>query len=209
MKNQNKTIIAGLMLLTMFSTSIAYNNVYAQTTDAVRPDLVRPTDVSVSDVLVSDISTIVPEISDVKPTDVFEVYPQVKFSGETDGWSIIGGYAFETKIYIEGKAVRGDDGKWKVKAEGKMKIEDRDVKLLLKGKAYNGHLRLHGTGVLDSGLEFRIHLSGSYAPTLVENEYALGFKGAYVKFSDNGFRIPLMQVGKASVYPVTNVADTQ
>ncbi len=196
-------------MLTLFTTAIAFNDVYAQTTDAAQPDLVRPTDSAVTDVLISDISDIAPELSDVKPTDVFEVHPQVEFKGETQGWAIIGGYAFETSIYIEGTAVKRTDGKWKVKAEGTMKVEDRDVKLLLKGKAFDGKLRLHGSGVLDSGLEFRISLVGNYAPSLVENEYALGFKAAKIKFSEDSIRIPLMQVGKAYVYPVTNVADTQ
>ena len=166
---------------------------------------VRPVAPRIADISSADVSALVPEIS----VDVFETASEIKFSGATEGWSLIGGYAFESEIEIEGTAVRGDDGIWQVQAEGKLKVGDREAKLLLKGRAYDGHLRLHGTGILENGQEFRIFLVGNYAPTIVEGEYALGFRGAYVKFSENGFRIPMMQVGQVSVYPVNHEADIQ
>jgi hypothetical protein len=146
-------------------------------------------------------SVLLSEISDVKPVDVLETESGVKFRGGTQGWSLVGGVALVSEINIEGTALRGDDGIWQVEAEGKLKVDKRDVKLLLKGKAYDGHLILRGTGTLEGGQEFRITLVGNYAPTLVEGEYSLGFKGAYVQFADNGFRIPMMQVGKVFVSP--------
>ena len=148
-----------------------------------------------------NISSLVPEISEVKPVDIFDTEPKVKFRGGTEGWSLIGGYAFDSGIKLEGTAIRGDDGVWQVEAEGKLNVQQRNAKLVLKGEAHDGHLVLHGKGILENGPEFRIVLVGSYAPTLVEGEYALGFKGAYVNFSDNGFRIPMMQVGKVFVSP--------
>lgn len=151
--------------------------------------------------VLEDSSVLIPEISEVRPVDVFENESKVKFRGGTDGWSLVGGYALDSGIYIEGTAVRGEDGIWKVEAEGKIKVEKREAKLVLKGQAYDGHLILRGTGMLDSGPEFRISLVGNYAPTLTEGQYALEFNGAYIQFSENGFRLPMMQVGKVFVSP--------
>lgn len=170
---------------------------FAQDTDAgIQVDVSRA-----ADARLADASAFVPEISDTKPVDVLETEPKVKFRGGTEGWSLIGGYALDSGIKIEGIAVRGDDGVWQVEAKGKMTVEKREVKLVLKGTASDGNLRLYGTGILENQQEFRTYLVGNYAPTFTEGEYALGFKGAYVKFSDSGFRIPMMQVGKAFVFP--------
>jgi len=154
----------------------------------------------VAETRLADSSEFISGISDAKPVGVLETEPKVKFRGGTEGWAIVGGIALASEIHIEGTAVRGDDGAWKVDAEGNLKVDKRDVKLVLKGKAIDGHLILRGTGMLEGGQEFKIVLVGSYAPTLVEGEYALGFRGAYVQFADNGFRVPMMQVGKVFVF---------
>ena len=160
------------------------------------------TDVSrVTDEKLAPESDFLSELSDARPVDILEIEPEVKFRGGTQGWSLIGNVALATEINIEGSAVRGDDGIWQVDAVGKLNVEKRDVKLVLKGKAHDGHLVLRGVGVLEGGQEFKIFLVGNYLPTLTEGEYALGFKGAYLQFSDNGFRVPMMQVGKVSVFP--------
>lgn len=146
-----------------------------------------------------DVSALVPQITDIKPTDVLDKESKVKFRGGTEGWSLVGGYALPSEIHIEGTAVRGDDGIWKVQAQGKLKVDTRDAKLDLKGQAQDGHLVLRGVGTLEGGQQFKIVLVGSYAPTLIEGEYALGFRGAWIQFGDNGFRLPMMQVGQVFV----------
>jgi len=146
-----------------------------------------------------DASAFVPQITDIKPTDVLDKESKVKFRGGTEGWSLVGGNALPSEIYIEGIAVRGDDGIWKVEAQGKIKVDTRTAKLDLKGQAQDGRLILRGVGTLEGGQQFKIVLVGSYAPTLIDGEYALGFRGAWIQFGDNGFRLPMMQVGKIFV----------
>jgi len=60
----------------------------------------------------------------------------------------------------------------------------------------------------EDGPEFRIVLRGNYAPTTVEGDYALTFNRSFVSFADNDIRIPLMQIGKVHVEPVTHEAVT-
>jgi len=145
-------------------------------------------------------STILFQTSDVRAVDVLENANEVEFSGKTEGWAIIGVHAVKSEIEIEGTAAR-EDGIWHVDANGTLEVGDREVDFVLKGRANNGHLRLHGTGALDD-TQLRIVLVGNYAPIHIEGEYTLGFKGAYVKFSQGGFRIPLMQVGTVTVNQV-------
>ncbi|MDH3611488.1 MAG: hypothetical protein OEM79_06980 [Nitrosopumilus sp.] len=158
-------------------------------------------DVPIDNGNLADVSDFIPKISDRKPVDVLDTESKVQFRGGTNGWALVGGYALESEIHIEGTATRGDDGIWLVESVGKLDVEKREATLLLKGKAYDGHLILRGTGVLEGGQEFKVILVGTYFPTQIKGEYALGFTGAYVGFGDTGFRIPLMQVGKAFVWP--------
>lgn len=142
------------------------------------------------------------ETSLVEPTevqDVFDTSNHIKFRGHTSGWVIVGGYAIPSEIDLQGNALRGDDGIWKIKSEAKINVGNRNASLDLQGRAVDGHLRLHGTGTLEGGQEFRIILKGGYAPTSISGEYALVFTNSYVEFADNGFRIPLFQSGKAYV----------
>jgi len=160
------------------------------------------TDVRVTDSRsISDVNTtdLFPQVTDVKPTDVLDKESKVKFRGGTEGWSLVGGYALPTEIHIEGTAVRGDDGIWQVEAQGKIKVDEREAKIDLKGQAQDGQLILRGVGTLEGGQQFKIILVGSYAPTLVDEQYALGFRGAWIQFGENGFRLPMMEVGKVFV----------
>ncbi|MFQ5440973.1 MAG: hypothetical protein ACE5DL_05865 [Nitrosopumilaceae archaeon] len=193
---KNKILLPAIAILiaTFAITPAISQQGFAET--GIRTDVSRVTDQKLAPA-----SDFLPEISDVKPIDVLETEPEVKFRGGTHGWSLVGDIALVSEINIEGNATRGDDGIWQVDVVGKLKVEKRDVKLVLKGKANDGHLVLRGVGLLEGGQEFKIFLVGNYLPTLTEGEYALGFKGAYVQFSDNGFRIPMMQVGKVSVFP--------
>jgi len=180
-------VIAAIALMPILSTQG-----FAQVTDA-------------------NVTTIDPRdfTSDVLPTDVLETYPEVQFRGGTEGWALVGGYAFPSEIGLHGTAVRGDDGVWHLKAEGELLVGEREATLVLRGAAHDGHLRLHGTGTLgEDGPEFRIVLRGNYAPTTVEGDYALTFNHSFVSFADSDVRIPLMQVGKVHVEPVTPDAVT-
>ena len=162
------------------------------------------TDVRVADsrnIIEVDAANLFPQVTDVKPTDVLDRESKVEFRGGTQGWSLYGGNALATEIHIKGTAVRGDDGIWQVEADGKIKVEQRVAKLVLKGQAQDGNLILRGLGTLEGGQQFKIVLVGSYAPTLKDDQYALGFSGAWIQFGDNGFRLPMMEVGKVFVSP--------
>ena len=134
---------------------------------------------------------------------------EVKFYGTTDGWAIIAGQAFDSKIeLVDGTAVRQDNGVWKVKSEANISVEDRKATLDLKGKAVNGKLRLHGTGTLEGGDTFRIILRGHYAPIHDQpGEFVLDWSMAKIQNMENGFRIPLVQNGIIHVEPVIPAVD--
>ena len=185
-----KRILLPTLLIATFAIVPALSQGFAETD-------VRVTDSQNTAEL--DTSAFVPQISDIKPTDILDTESKVKFRGGTEGWSLVGGYVLPSEIHIEGTAVRGDDGIWQVDAQGKIKVDKRVAKLDLKGQAHDGHLVLRGVGTLEGGQQFRIVLVGSYAPTLIDGEYALEFRGAWINFGDNGFRLPMMQVGKVSV----------
>jgi len=132
---------------------------------------------------------------------------EVKFYGTTDGWAIIAGQAFDSKIeLVDGKAIHQGSGVWKVKSEANISVEDRKATLDLKGKAVNGKLRLHGTGTLESGDTFRIILRGHYAPIHDQpGDFVLDWKMAKIQNMENGFRISLAQDGVIHVEPVISV----
>ena len=134
--------------------------------------------------------------------------PQVKFRGGTDGWAVIGNQAHESKIAMTGKAIRADNGVWKVTSEAEIKVSDRHAKLELKGKAVDGKIRLHGTGILDSGEAFRIGLSGTYTPVFNQpGDFVMVFNNAKIQFMDNGVNIPLIQSGIVHVEAVNPSTD--
>ena len=161
-------------------------------------------------------TSIVPDnVSSVKTDALLDVstespdrQAEVKFSGGTDGWAIIGGQAYASNIeLITGNAVRQDNGVWKVKSEAEITVGDRHAKLDLKGKAVNGKLRLHGTGTLD-GDSFRIILRGHYAPINGQpGDFALDWSMAKIQNMENGIRIPLFQDGIVYVEPVIPTVD--
>ena len=128
---------------------------------------------------------------------------QVQFRGGTDGWAIIGGQAHTAEIGIYGKAIRADNGVWKIKSEAEITVGDRHATLELKGKALHGKIKLHGTGSLDSGESYRIILRGHYVPVYGEQgEFVMAFKTAKIQFMDNGVRVPLIQSGIVHVEAV-------
>jgi len=133
---------------------------------------------------------------------------EVQFRGGTDGWAIIGSQAYDSKIELKGNAVHQGNGIWKVKSYADITVENRHAELELKGKAVNGKLRLHGTGTLDGGDSFRIILRGNYAPIYDQpGDFVLDWKTAKIQNMENGFRIPLAQVGEIYVEPASPVVD--
>lgn len=147
-------------------------------------------------------------------SDVSIAFPdrqaELKFDGETNGWAIIAGQAFPSKIVLDGNAVHQNNGVWKVTSSAKITVGDRiDIPLELKGKAVDGKLRLHGTGSLNGDDTFRIILRGHYASVDDSpGEFVLDFSTAKVQNTDSGLRIPLFQHGTIDVKPlISTVGD--
>ncbi|MGY5147495.1 MAG: hypothetical protein ACW9W4_05815 [Candidatus Nitrosopumilus sp. bin_7KS] len=142
-----------------------------------------------------------------RPVDTV-VRPQVQFDGTTSGWAIIAGQAHEAKIAIDGKAVRNDNGIWKVSSDAEITAADRHATLELKGKAINGKIKLHGTGTLDSGESFRIILRGHYTPVYDEQgTFVMAFTAAKIHSAENGIHMPLIQSGLVNVEAVNPSTD--
>ena len=159
---------------------------------------------------------IVPDLVSLEKTDAFSDISSespvdkavVQFRGGTDGWAIIGGQAYDSKIGITGKAIHQGNGVWKIKSLGDIAVENRHVTLELKGKAVDGKLRLHGTGTLDGGEPFRIILRGNYAPIYDQpGDFVLDWSMAKIQNMENGFRIPLAQNGVIHVEPVMSIEE--
>ena len=133
---------------------------------------------------------------------------EVKFRGGTDGWAIIGGQAFSSEIGISGNAIHQRNGVWKVNAEAEITVADKHAKLDLKGKAAHGKLRLHGTGTLDSGEQFRIFLRGHFAPVYDQpGDFVVAFTAAKIRLMETGVKIPLIQDGIVHVESVDPTTD--
>ena len=193
MKENNKKhslLFAVPVLAALVFGSIGTTDVFA---DGANNGLI-PTDVSSAiPSAFSDVSVESPDRKD-----------GVKFDGKTSGWAIIAGQAFPSNIELNGTAIHQNNGVWKVKSNAEISVGDRiDIPLELKGKAVNGKLRLHGTGVLDGGDTFRIILRGHYAPVHDSpGTFVLDFSTAKVQNMENGLRIPLLQHGLIDVEPV-------
>lgn len=136
------------------------------------------------------------------------VRPQVHFDGTTSGWAVIAGQAHEAKIALDGKAVRNDNGVWRVSSDAEISAADHHATLELKGKAINGKIKLHGTGTLDSGESFRIILRGHYTPVFDEQgTFVMAFTAAKIHTTNNGISIPLIQSGLVNVEAVDPSTD--
>ena len=147
--------------------------------------------------ILTTVSSVTDTFSDI-PITSLDGKAELEFYGETNGWAIIAGQAFPSKIVlVDGNAVHQNNGVWKVKSSATISVGDREnIPLELKGQAVNGKLRLHGTGSLDGDDTFRIILRGHYAP--INNSpggFVLDFSTAIVQNMDSGLRIPLFQYG--------------
>jgi hypothetical protein len=193
-KNKKLTLLLALPVIAAITLiPMATGDVFAENANTdVAKDRIATTDVA----------------RDALPTDSLERMAEAKFRGETNGWAIIGGQAFESKIGISGTAVHQVHGEWKVRSEGEIAVADKHAKLELTGNAFNGHLRLHGTGTLDTGEPFRIFLRGHFAPVYdQQGDFVVAFTTAKIHTLNDGVKIPLIQDGIVHVEPVDPSTD--
>ena len=147
----------------------------------------------------------------IRPDVIPDREPDVKFDAEANGWMLINGVAHESSTIIEsGYAYHIKNGLWKLKVDdAHFSVGDRDVTLDLVGKAKGHRMMLYGTGVLstnDDGTEnqIRVMLRGHFAPTSETGHFAIAFTQFGFHTMDNGKKLPLIQVGNATVYPNVN-----
>lgn len=148
----------------------------------------------------------------VRPDMVPDREPDVYFDADANGWLLIGGVAHESFTNIKhGKAYHIEGNHWKLHVdEATFSVGPRDVTMELVGKAKGHRLILYGIGSLgtnDDGTEkqFRVMLRGHFAPTPEQGHFAIAFSQFGYQTMENGKRLPLIQVGDATVYPNTNV----
>lgn len=126
----------------------------------------------------------------------------LKYSGKTSGWAILGGTAFPSSIAISGQGHNQGGGNWKITATGDLAVADRTAKLDMTGHVRGNQITLQGTGTLSDGTAIKIHIKGHYAATGNTNEFAIAFTNSHIQYMDNGARMPLMQVGSVMVTPI-------
>lgn len=128
----------------------------------------------------------------------------LKYSGKTSGWAILGGTAFPSSVGISGEGYNQGNGNWRITAVGDIAVADRTAKLDMKGHVKGNQITLQGTGTLNDGTAIKIHIKGHYAVTSNTNEFAIAFTNSHIQYMDNGARMPLMQVGSVTVTPIVN-----
>ena len=142
---------------------------------------------------------------DVRPYDMSPDRPaDLTFTGEAAGWTIIGGYALESKTILNGEAwhIRGDV--WKIHSKGTLEVANRSVDVEFKGFA-NGHrLTLFGTGYIGED-PIRVFIRGHYAPTVDYGVFAIAFNQMGVQNQNTGAKFTMAQVGEVIVTPLTDV----
>ena len=142
---------------------------------------------------------------DTRPYDVApDRAPDLTFSGEASGWTVIGSHAWKSSTILNGEAwhIRGDI--WKVHAKGTLNVADRSVEVELKGFA-NGHrLTLHGTGYVGED-PIRVFIRGHYAPTVDYGVFAIAFTQMGVQNQNTGAKFTMAQVGTVKVTPTGDV----
>ncbi len=126
----------------------------------------------------------------------------VHFDGNTSGWIILGGIAYQSNVHILGDATFTGEGVWDIDAEGRFEVVDRYADLKLSGFAVDDIIVLHGRGHIDTGEPVSVFLRGHFAPTHESGVFALAFTHASIYNVDQGERYPLMQTGSVNVYPV-------
>ena len=131
--------------------------------------------------------------------------PTIAFTGETEGWGLIGGIAHKSSISLhDGKAAKVGEHQWRLATSGTISVGDKTFDIHLKGKAQGTKkhagidIVLHGTVIVD-GIEHKIALAGVAAPTSDDNTFAL----AFTKLGFKGERYHFLQVGKVVISPLS------
>jgi hypothetical protein len=185
-------------------TTPAYTT--TDTTDDTRKDKLKEKRDNISDKMRDQVKKRVVK-DGVRPSNVDRT-ADLTFTGQTDGWTILGGTAFKSSIALSGEAYHVEGGNWKIKSVGDIKVADRTAKLDLAGQARGDKITLHGTGTLDSGEAIKLTLKGHFAPTTDKNVFAIAFTNAGIHYIDTGVRVPLMQVGSVTVTPTPTPVPT-
>jgi hypothetical protein len=143
---------------------------------------------------------------DRKPYDVSpDRLPDLTFSGDASGWTVIGSHAWKSSTTLNGEAwhIRGDI--WKVHSKGNLTVADRTVDVELKGFAHGHRLTLHGTGYIGED-PIRVFIRGHYAPTVDYGVFAIAFTQMGVQNQNTGAKFTMAQVGSVIVTPTGDVA---
>ena len=138
---------------------------------------------------------------DARPYDVpADREPDLYFNGHVEGWSLIGGYAYDSSTTLKGEAYHIRDNMWKIHVtEGEIQIGKRTAEIEMKGYVRGNHLMLRGIADLGEGNTVNIGLGGYYAPTQERGEFALSLTKLWYHTENNSGRIHLAQVGQVYV----------
>ena len=138
---------------------------------------------------------------DVRPYDIPpDREADLSFKGNVSGWSLIGGFAYESSTSLAGEAFHIKGNLWKVHVNyGEIQIGDRILPIKMQGFVSGNHLHLRGIAELPSGNEVNIGLGGKYAPTTERGEFALMLTKLWYQTDQNSGRIHLAQVGQVNV----------
>ena len=142
---------------------------------------------------------------DSRPYDIApDRIPDLTFSGEASGWTVIGGHAWKSTTVLNGEAwhIRGDI--WKVHSKGTLTVADRSVDVELKGFAHGHRIALHGTGYIGED-PIRVFIRGHYAPTVDYGVFAIAFTQMGVQNQNTGAKFTMAQVGTVHVTPTGDV----
>ena len=142
---------------------------------------------------------------DTRPYDVApDRVPDLTFSGDASGWTLIGSHAWKSSTTLDGEAwhIKGDI--WKIHSKGTLEVAGRTVDVELKGFAQGHRLILHGTGYIGED-PIRVFIRGHYAPTVDYGVFAIAFTQMGVQNQNTGAKFIMAQVGSVIVTPTGDV----
>jgi len=142
---------------------------------------------------------------DTRPYDVApDRVPDLTFSGDASGWTVIGSHAWESSTTLNGEAwhIKGDI--WKIHSKGTLEVAGRTVDVELKGFTHGHRLILHGIGYIGED-PIRVFIRGHYAPTVDYGVFAIAFTQMGVQNQNTGAKFIMTQVGSVIVTPTGDV----